>query len=361
MIGGVHGIHQMLPVLVRGDAIGNYTVLLQRLFRSWGHDSLVFSGYHSPDAPAGGRAPMELQEMVGLNDVVILHYGVYCWELQAFLRCRARKVICYHNITPPSFFVHHSLRHYYVTAIGRLLLPAALRGADMVLTPSLYNKRECDALGAKDCRVLPLVLDFDDLDHLEPDRDVLYRYRDGRTNIIFVGRLSPNKRQENVISAFARYRSAFDPDARLLLIGHDGGLEVYSEDLRAHVRRLGVENVVIFTGHISVEELVAYYRVANVFLCLSEHEGFAVPLIEAMHFGVPVVALARGAVAGTLRNAGVLIEDLDFDQIAAVLARLHSDETFRATVLARQARRLRDFAPAKLNSMLRLYLEDLDK
>src|SRR5262249_39442730 len=151
-----------------------------------------------------------------------------------------------------------------------------------------------------------------------------------------------------VISTFARYRRNFNSNSRLLLVGRDEELELYREELCAHAKRLQVEDGVVFTGHITIAELVAYYRVADVLLCLSEHEGFAVPLVEAMHFGVPVVALARAAVPETLRGAGILIEDLDFDLIAATIDRVCADREYRRCVLAAQRRRLRDFAPAKV-------------
>ncbi len=355
----IRAIHQVLPVLVRGDAIGNYTIRLQQLFRSWGVESTIFAGWHSPEAPPGGRHSGELQAAAGPDDIVLLHYGVYCWELQAFLNCQARKVMVYHNITPPGFFVNYSLRHYYVTALGRAQLRDAVRAADLILTPSLYNKGECDALDARDCRVLPLLLDLTELDAVTPASEVVARYRDGRTNVVFVGRLAPNKRQDNVIAAFARYRQRCDPDARLILVGSAGGLEAYQQELEAQVGRLGLGDAVVFTGHISLAELVGYYRVADVFLCLSEHEGFAVPLVEAMHFDVPIVALASAAIPGTLRNAGVLIDTLDYDRIADALERLRRDPAHHAAVLAAQRRRLRDFAPSKLTAMMRLYLEEL--
>jgi len=355
----MRGVHQLVSGLYAGDGIGNNALALQRLFRSWNLDSRIYASYIYTDAPSGCHPSALFDQHTQQGDVAILHYGGYSRELEAFSRTNARRVLAYHNITPPRFFVNHGLRHYYETAIGRLQLPQAVRAAEQCWTESRYNKRELDVLQAKDCRVVPLLLQFEMLDAIEPDPQVLARYGDAVTNVIFVGRIIPNKRPDHVISAFVRYRRSFNSRSRLLLIGNAAELERYCEEMRAHAKDLQAEDSVVFTGHITTAELVAYYRVADVLVCLSEHEGFAVPLVEAMHFDVPVIALARAAVPETLRGAGILIEDLDFETIAATIDRVCREPEYRENVLAAQRRRLRDFAPSKVAGLLRLYLEEL--
>src|SRR5262249_38064720 len=158
--------------------------------------------------------------------------------LSAFSRLNARRILAYHNITPPRFFLHYGLRHYYETAIGRLQLPQAVRAADQCWTESLYNKRELDMLRAADSQTVALLMQLHRLDGLEPDRAILERCADGRTNIVFVGRLIPNKRQDHLLSAFAQYRRNFNKKSRLLLVGRHDELRLYFDELRAHTRRL---------------------------------------------------------------------------------------------------------------------------
>src|SRR5262245_32341009 len=154
-------IHQFLASLYPGDGMGNHALALQRLFRSWNFDSRIFASYLAPPAPPGCHLSSSFHETLGANDVAILHYGAYSSELHAFRRAQARRVLAYHNITPPRVFLDYSLRHYYETAIGRLELPQAVSAAAQCWTESSYNKRELDALGARDCRVVPLLLQFD--------------------------------------------------------------------------------------------------------------------------------------------------------------------------------------------------------
>jgi len=352
-------IHQFLASLYLGDGMGNHALALQRLFRSWNFDSKIFASYLTPNAPQGCHLSSTFDETLGPNDVAILHYGAYSSELQPFRRTRARRVLAYHNITPPRFFLDYGIRHYYETAIGRLQLPQAVSAAAQCWTESFYNKQELDALGAQDCRVVPLLLQFEHLDAVEPDAAVLARYNDGLTNLIFVGRIVPHKRQEHLISAFAQYRRHFNGHSRLLLVGRHRELGLYLDELLDHVRRLRLRDAVVFTGHITTGELAAFYRVASVFVCLSEHEGFGVPLVEAMHFGIPIVALARAAVPETLAGAGILINSLDFDVIAAAIDRVCADQETRASVVQLQRRRLQDFSSLNVAATLSTCLRDL--
>jgi glycosyltransferase involved in cell wall biosynthesis len=117
------------------------------------------------------------------------------------------------------------------------------------------------------------------------------------------------------------------------------------------VRSLGVQRVV-FTGHVDQDDLLAYYRVADLFLCLSEHEGYCVPLVEAMEMGVPVVAWAAGAVPETLRGGGVLLRDKDPELVVELIARLLSDRGLRGTVLGTQERAMAALRGLDFRSLL---------
>jgi glycosyltransferase involved in cell wall biosynthesis len=158
---------------------------------------------------------------------------------------------------------------------------------------------------------------------------------------------------------FAHYRQQFAPTARLVLVGGSDEASRYEEQLRELVRDLGLGPSVTLTGLVDDAQLVAYYRVADAFLSMSEHEGFGVPLLEAMYFDVPVVAYAAAAVPYTLGQAGILVED---DNCAAIAERLHQviiDPAYRNEILEGQRRRLRDFTPQKVKAMLKLYLDEL--
>jgi glycosyltransferase involved in cell wall biosynthesis len=198
--------------------------------------------------------------------------------------------------------------------------------------------------------VLPIVLDLDS--YRRPASPVVRRlYDDGRTNILFVGRVIPNKKIDDLIRVFALYQRLFDRHSRLLLVGDYRGHEKYYDRLQDLVRERGAEEVV-FTGQVDDDELRAAYASADLFLCLSEHEGFCVPLLEAMAFGVPVVAFDAGAVRETLRGGGVLLRDKAPAVVAGLVRRLLTDDALRARVLETQERAMAEVRATDFGALL---------
>ena len=184
------------------------------------------------------------------------------------------------------------------------------------------------------------------------------RLDDGWINFLFVGRLAPHKRQEDVVRAFAWYNRDINRRSRLLLVG-TVGLERYLYHLYEVVKSVEMEEHVIFTGHASFAELVAYYRVAHVFLCMSEHEGLCVPLLESMYHRVPIIAYAAAGVPDALGGAGILVNEKDYPVIAEMAHLLVEDEELRRRVLRRQEQRLTAFAPAAIAERFQRYVEEL--
>jgi len=198
--------------------------------------------------------------------------------------------------------------------------------------------------------VLPIVLDLQA--YRRPASPVIRRlYADGRVNILFVGRIIPNKKIEDLIRIFAVYQRWIEPRSRLLLVGDHRGHERYYDRLREMVRDLRLDEVV-FSGHVDDDELMAFYSVADLFLCLSEHEGFCVPLLEAMTFGIPVVAYDAGAVAETLRGGGVLLREKRPEAVAELVHVLRTDPALRWSVLATQERTLREVRAVDFGALL---------
>ena len=219
--------------------------------------------------------------------------------------------LIYHNITPPEYFVgvHRTLARQCFR--GRRELQAYVDRCDLALGDSEFNRQDLEALGFPRTGVLPVVPDFSHLDRA-PNRFVAGQFDDDWTNILFVGRVIANKKIEDVIRFFHAYHTTFNPRSRLLIVGVFSLFERYLASLNHLVADLGLEHV-HFTGHVSDEELVAYYDIADLFLCASEHEGFCVPLVEAFYKQVPVLAYAATAVPATMDGAGVLFDDKDPD------------------------------------------------
>ena len=267
-----------------------------------------------------------------------------------------RKVMVYHNITPPQFFEEYSVKAAQLCQNGLEGASYLADKVDYCLAVSEYNKQDLIRMGYTcPIDVLPILIPFDDYAKT-PSQQVIDRYSDGYTNLIFTGRIAPNKRQEDVIRAFYDYKKFYNPKSRLILVGGHNGMERYYHRLKSYINALELEDVV-FPGHIKFDEILAYYKIADVFLCQSEHEGFCVPLVEAMYFDVPVVAYDSSAIAGTLGGGGFLLKDKNPVETAGVINRVVTDEALRTQIIKNQQARLADFDHKVIEAQFKMYLD----
>ncbi|MEG0615585.1 MAG: glycosyltransferase, partial [Oscillospiraceae bacterium] len=198
-------------------------------------------------------------------------------------------------------------------------------------------------LGYPATATLPIVFDKKEYLSTIPSDKVVQKYgNDGFTNILFVGRIAPNKRHEDILHTFAVYNKYINSKSRLFFVGNSSGSEKYYNALKCYITENGIENV-IFPGHISFQEIVAYYKIANVFLCESEHEGFCVPLLEAMTFDVPILAYSSTAIPWTLGGSGVLFTEKDHQKIAEMMDIIVNNSNFREQIINGQQERLEFF------------------
>lgn len=341
---------QLLPTIAYGDAIGNHVLALRKVIENWGFETGIWAENLDERLSSDTAERMDRFPRLTSQDVIIYH-GSGGSALNTLLpTLPGRKVMIYHNITPPEWFHGYSEQTEAMTANGQREIRALAGKLDYCLAVSEYNKRGLLDMGYNcPVDVCPILISFDEYCRA-PSMEVLRRNADGKTKILFVGRVSPNKKHEDVIRAFYAYHKEFNSQSRLYLIG--GQMDTYFRRLRRYAQTLKIEEDVIFTGHIPTEELLAYYQMADVFLCMSEHEGFCVPLVEAMYFGVPVVAYASTAIPETLGIGGVLLRDKSPGQAAREIYRLTTDPRLRRTVIDRQRRRLVDFYPENIMAIL---------
>jgi L-malate glycosyltransferase len=327
-------VHQVLATLGYGDAIGHEVLGIQRVLQGAGYESEIFVETADRRLEA---LTTDYREMVGAvtpDDVLIHHFSIGSRASRTAYALPGRMALVYHNITPPEYFlgVHKDL--VKLCFRGRRELTAYISRCELALGDSEYNRQELAGLGFPSTGVLPVVPDFAHLD-LPPNTMTADRFDDGWTNIMFVGRVIPNKKFEDVIRAFHVYRTRYNPRSRLLLVGSHGGFEKYLAMLHALVARLGTSDV-HFLGHVSNEELTALYDVADLFLCASEHEGFCVPLIESFYKRVPVLAYAATAVPATMDGGGVLYETKDPFDVARLISAILDDADIEDAVVASQ-------------------------
>jgi len=342
-------IHQLLGAFHTGDAVGNEALVIRSHLLRLGYPSEIFAGWIDPDSAAPVLPLAEYPRVAEPDTVCLLHFAVGSAANRLAHVTPGRLVCIFHNITPARFFGRFAPDLARLSHLGRRELSALAPKAELGLGVSELNRRELAEAGFRRTAVLPYVFDFE-VYRRPGSRVIRSLYEDGHRNILFVGRIVPNKRIEDLLRAYALYRRT-NRRCRLLLVGDDRVPGGYQARLQEMVSRHGLEGVV-FTGHVDQDDLNAYYSLADVFLCLSEHEGYGVPLVEAMSFGVPVIAYAAGAVAETLRGGGLLLDDKSPEVVSELLHLILSDASFRGAVLASQRRALAQLRRADFGALL---------
>jgi glycosyltransferase involved in cell wall biosynthesis len=355
----MRALHQFTAGFAKGDAISNEALALRAVFRSWGLASEIYSETRRilpelrreiGDVSAGAAA-------IRPGDAVLLHLSIGSPVNAAFRNLPCRKAILYHNVTPPRYFERLQPATAWALEQGLAQVRALAGAAEVNLAVSRFNAEELTACGYRDVKVLPLV--FDRARMNEPaDRRALKEFRDGRKNVLAVGRCVPNKKLEDVLQAFAHFQRAVEPESRLLLAGSWAGCERYHQLLVSQVRQLGLRRVE-FLGSVPQGTLHAAYDAADLFLCLSEHEGFCIPLLEAMARQVPVLAFAAAAIPETMEGAGVLVARKEYPELAELMGRLCRDRVLREAVLAGQRERVARYFSRDLAGELRGLLAPL--
>jgi glycosyltransferase involved in cell wall biosynthesis len=351
-------VDQWVPALHRGDAIGDSARLMRDAFRRWGHTADVYALELDEDVAGDGR-PWSDWRAGGPGDVVILHYALPSILSAALREHRGRRMLIHHNVTPPEFFVGYDPEMVHICTVGQAELRTLAGHVDLALGDSEFNRQDLEAAGFDRTGVLPIFMDFER--YRETPNPVLRRLlEDGRTNVLFVGRLAPNKRQDDLVRLASYWKKFIAPDIRLVLVGKPPRRRHYFDALQSLAYEEGFTPwEVLFPGHVSHDELLAFYASADVFVSLSAHEGFGVPLVESMLMDVPVVAHRVTAVGDTLGAAGVQFAERRLDEMAEAAHQLAHDPALRGGVLEGQRRRLQDFAPAAGEATLRRHLESL--
>jgi len=352
-------IHQFATSLTYGDAISDEMLEIQKALRKKGYTSEIFTRFCEPRMAKYAKNFKEYTQFSSSSNVVIFHFSIGSPVSKMFFRIPDRRIMIYHNITPYEFFLdsHRILsRECYK---GRLEIKLFVEKVDLALGDSEFNRKELDSLGYANTGVLPILIDFTKFDgNTDP---VVHRiYDNGKFTVLFVGRVIPNKKFEDVIKTFSVYKKYFNPDSQLLLAGDFRGMERYLAALEKLVDELNLSDV-HFTGRVEFAELLACFRLADVYLSMSEHEGFGVPLIESFYLGLPVVAYAAGAVEETMNGGGILIRDKDFAKTAVLLDELHRDESFRKKILLSQKKALEKFSQENVSQILLSHIQKVTK
>ena len=354
---------QIVTNLAMGDAIGNDVLAI--------HEALTEAGYaceimalsiHEGLARMAGNVDFT---RIAPEDLVIVHKATGDAFPRHIAALPCTRVLVYHNITPARYFLAYDQVLAWNLGRGRRQLKQLAKCVDYAWGDSEYNCRELEACGFPRERlsVLPILPRKGEA-RVRPDPETLARLRGQKgARLLFIGRVAPNKKQEDIIKAYYCYLRTEDPAATLYLVGAWAGFEKYYAKLKGFAADLGLrDDQVVFAGHVSEAEKAAYLEGADAYVCMSEHEGFCVPLLEAMARDLPVIAYAACAVPETLGDNGLLLREKDYPQIARRIARVCRDGEFRAGVLRRQRESLgrfdRERTRERLLELTRRAIED---
>ena len=345
-------VHQFHPVLAPGDATSDHVFALRDRLHAWGYAAEAYAIEAKPGVEHEVLPYRRLFRTVRPEDTLILHYSIGNELFEQLVKIDARRVLVYHNVTPPEFFAGINPHAAAAARLGRRRLPELAPRIDLAIGVSEYNRRELETAGFSNTATIPILIDWSRF-AAAPDDAVLHAWSGPDTKLLFVGRISPNKRQDELIRLLAYYRRCIDPAAQLILVGAFRDQPQYHHRLHALARAIGVDGAVTFTGPVSLAQLIGYYRSASLFVSLSEHEGFGIPLLEAMYHGLPVIALDRAAVGETVGRAGVLITEKDVPAIAETCALVLERPALRDALVVAGRRRVEEFASDRVAARTR--------
>jgi glycosyltransferase involved in cell wall biosynthesis len=352
-------IDQVIPSLASRDAIGGHVLQLQSLLRSRGFDSDIYYGNATPDRLDHGLPIDRLGDRSTPGRVLLYQLSIGSGVGDIFRERGERKFVNYHNITPADLLEAWIPEVGDEVRRGRAQLLELAPVTEFAVADSEFNERELVHAGYRSTVTVPLLLDLDTFAG-SPDPDLAGRLAaqraGGGADLLFVGKVSPHKGQDDLIKALAAYRRLYDPQARLHIVG--GAISAnYQTAVERFAEELGLSDAVEFAGSVSHEELIAFYAAADAFVCLSNHEGFCVPLLEAMYHRVPIVSYRFTAVPETVATAGLILPDKQPARVAAAIDRVVRDDALRAALAAAAAERVATFALPRVRDEFAAALE----
>ena len=345
-------VHQYVAGYAFGDAISNHARCLRDIFRRWGHDSAIYA--HSKFIhPALWKDSLPIEtHRPDPEDLVVLHLSIGSAVNHRFRDLACRKAIIYHNVTPHHFFLGVADEIAHQLKLGREEVAMLAGVAEVNMAVSAYNAGELEELGYRDVRVVPLVIDLERITTGATSGPMARDFKEPRTTVCFVGRVAPNKCIEDLVYAFYYYQKYENPNSRFLCAGSYGATMMYKQVLEMYRQRLELEEFHIL-GSMTEKELRTVFRMSDLFLCMSEHEGVCIPLLEAMQAQLPVLAYAAAAIPETMDGAGVLLREKNWPHAAKMMARLAQPGEFRDRVVAGQNQRLQRYRDQDLETRLK--------
>lgn len=345
-------IVQIAHSISHGDAASNQILAMDKMLKKHGFHTMIFAD------KIDSQIKYEIfpfSQFRYQNDMkIIFHFSTGTSFVNKVLELPSNIILYYHNITPPQYFEEFAWGSYFAAKKGRQQLALLKEKTSFAWAASEYSRLELEEAGFVQTAVLPIIVDFEEYTAVAVDQQIFDAYKDGTTNFLFVGRVTPHKRQDDIIRIFFYYKNFINPKSRLFLIG--GHKKGYVSALQKLIKELLLEDSVVLANKVSFTHLCAYYRISDAFICMSEHEGFCVPLLEAMFYKLPIFAYNVAAVPYTLGASGVLFDEKAYPHIAETMAMALRDP-WKASIINAQDKRLSDFSPCKIAENLARHLQ----
>lgn len=337
-------IIQLISTIAYGDAVSNDAIAMRDVLIQMGFYSRIYGEHILPPLKRSDAIPLAEMPQLKADDVAIYHLSTGTPLTHTFANLPCRKVVVYHNTTPPRYFYKNNAVLYAVQKESLQQIKALAPYVDYCMADSAFNRDDLRAMGYTcPIDVLPILIPFADYAQ-DFTPHLLQKYSDTTINVLYTGRIASNKKVEDILASFACYQKYYNANSRLFLAGNYAPGELYFRQLTAYAKKLGIAEQVVFTGSVPFRDIVTYYHLADVYLCMSEHEGFCVPLVEAMYFAVPIIAYASTAVPQTLGGTGLLLQDKNPMLVAGAIDRLMRDTALRTEIVQTQNVRLQDFS-----------------
>lgn len=336
-------IHQILNSISQFDAVSNQAMEMRNVLQKAGHDSRIFVRWKDTNLKddsiitlnSASENEFIVPDSLAQNDIVIFHHFNESLLLNILKKINRIKVLYYHNITPPHFFNKFDTNLASSLQKGYDQLDELKSTCQIVSATSEFNKIELERFGFNKISVIPIYVNEN---RFQESSTRIFDKNKSYDNLLFVGRHAPNKRIEDLIKIFYYYSNFINPNSRLFLTGNIdfNNLSLYQKELVVLIKKLNLENKVIFTGKIDHDELLSLYRIADVFICMSEHEGFCVPLVEAMFMKVPIIAFDSTSISYTLGNVGIIVKEKNYRMIAELVHKMIIDNSLKEKVIDEQ-------------------------
>lgn len=341
-------IVQIIDGYKKDEGVSNVVTVIDELLRRNHYDTIICSRqleYGDIEA-----------ELFSNDTILFYHFALLMDPIIKYLKCK--KVLIFHNITEPELLVGTEEEDRIRCSAGLYDAAKTADYFDFAITFSEYSKKCLMEMGWKkeSIFVLPIIVQLNRFS-MSPDSSIIDKYKGHSANILFTGRVHPNKKQEDIIAAFAAYKELYNNNSKLFLVGRISKGNYYSS-LCAYVERLNLVEDVVFLGHVGFEEYLSYYHIADMYVCMSEHEGFCIPLVEAMYFHIPILAYSSTAIPDTLAGSGVLLENKKPEDVAKIMNEVIVNLGYRQKIVDGQNARIQQLCSETLETQ---YIEVLDK